>query len=363
MRFITNTKNFIFQDVKNENETKKAAVVLRINSLLMILYFISMTIFFGMTGNVRFIWSCLACILGYVCSFYFTYQNNTKFAIGFAQLLTLVCVIGFVMTLGWDFGIQHFIFTLLVLNFTTNYASMKQKALIAAGLCTVRLGLYFYTKYVGTHLIITESSTITMQIINTIYMFLTITAALAFFSNDSMEMEKKLMQYNQKMHHLASIDPLTGLSNRRSMMEYLSHLEAQHQKGLGAYISIALGDIDFFKKINDTYGHDCGDVVLKHLAALFLEFMDGKGEVCRWGGEEFLFVFYNCNGDDTFLLLDSLLSQIRDIEIEYQGQVLKLTLTFGLEEVNLALGMESGINAADKKLYIGKERGRNCVIY
>ncbi len=363
MGILTKAGELIFQDVKNENETKKAAVVLRINSLLMGLYFISMAVVFGATGNARFIWLCILCVLAYLFSFYLTYMEQTKFAIGFAQVLTLACIIGFVMELGWDCGIQHFIFTLLVLNFTTSYASMNRKFLIAVGLCVVRLGLYFYTKYIGAQWVMTEHANISMQVVNTVYMFITMVAALAFFSKDSMEMEKKLMQYNQKMHHLASVDPLTGLYNRRSMKEYLANQEQQYQEGNGSNLTIALGDIDFFKKINDTYGHDCGDIVLKHLADMFSRFMEERGRVCRWGGEEFLFVFYDCNGDDAYVLLDMMMSQVRKSEVEYNGQKIKLTLTFGLEEINFRKGVENGINEADKKLYIGKNEGRNRIIY
>ncbi len=363
MGIITKIGDLVFQDVKNENETKKAAVVLRVNSLLMGLYFISVAVVLGVTGTKQFSWLCIICVMAYSLSFYLTYMNHTKFAIAFAQLLTLTCIIGFVMELGWDCGIQHFIFTLLVLNFTTSYASMNRKVLIAVGLCAVRLGLYFYTKYIGAQWEVTESAGIALQIVNTVYMFITMVAALAFFSKDSMEMEKKLMQYNDKMHHLASVDPLTGLYNRRSMKEYLATQEQQYQEGNGSNLSIALGDIDFFKKINDTYGHDCGDIVLKYLADLFSRYMEERGRVCRWGGEEFLFVFYDCNGDDAYVLLDNMLSQVRKSTIEYNDQKIKVTLTFGLEEVNFRKGIESGINEADQKLYIGKNEGRNRIIY
>ena len=73
--------------------------------------------------------------------------------------------------------------------------------------------------------------------------------------------------------------------------------EYDYEIGNAGFVSIAIADIDFFKRINDTYGHDAGDEVLKAVAGLFMDKMKPYGRVCRWGGEEFLFVFYGINGD------------------------------------------------------------------
>lgn len=363
MQIISKLINLIFLDVKSENETKKVSVILRVNSMLMSLYFVSLAIVFGVTGYGKFILICIFCFLAYILSFYLTYMDRTKFAAAFAQVLNLVCILGFVYEFGWDCGIQHFIFTLLGLVFVTSHTNMRGKIIIAIGLCTVRLGLFFYTRYTMPEFLLQESTIVAMQITNTIYIFMTMTSALAFFSKDSTEMEKKLIQYNEKMHHLASVDPLTGLCNRRSMEEYLDNQEKQYKSGNGVCIAVAIGDIDFFKKINDTYGHDCGDAVLKNLSELFAQHMEDKGKVCRWGGEEFLFAFYDYNGDDAFIILDSILTKVRMNSIEYKGQQIKITVTFGLEEINFRKGVEYGINEADNKLYIGKKAGRDRIIY
>lgn len=95
-----------------------------------------------------------------------------------------------------------------------------------------------------------------------------------------MEMEQKLVQYNEKLHKLASLDPLTGLLNRRSMREYLEKRIKAYNDGHVESMALAIGDIDYFKKINDTYGHECGDIVLKK-AGCFVYGMYGRERMCQ----------------------------------------------------------------------------------
>lgn len=152
-------------------------------------------------------------------------------------------------------------------------------------------------------------------------------------------------------------DALTSLYNRRAGERKLDVLESQ-----GIKSSISIGDIDFFKKFNDSFGHECGDVVLKEVAAALNEGMKGKGFAARWGGEEFLLVFENIEEAAAGKHLEDILQSVRDRVIEYDGQTHSVTMTFGV------VGREDGekisdqIRRADDKLYEGKQGGRNRVI-
>lgn len=130
-----------------------------------------------------------------------------------------------------------------------------------------------------------------------------------------------------------------------------------------SHMSIAMGDIDFFKHVNDTYGHDAGDEVLRTLSRLFCTVIGEKGEVCRWGGEEFLFVFPGMDMEEVQLLMSDLLDDIRHTPVLYERKLIHVTMTFGVEEFGRNHTMESVIQEADRKLYLGKESGRNRVIY
>lgn len=363
VQVINKIKNLIFQDVKNENETKKVAVILRLNSLLMCMYYVCLSIIFMVAGQGRLILLCVVCFLVFILPFYFTYINRTKLAVILTQLLILGSILVFVVEFGGDFGIHYFIYTMLILNFTTNYLSSSRKILVAIGLGIIQL---IFQSFAGVSVIgqvLSGGAMVVLHVINTFYIFMTMVAALIFVSKESVEMESKLIRYNEKMQHLASVDPLTGLLNRRSMKEYLERQKKQCRDGSIGTMSIALGDIDFFKNVNDTYGHDCGDMVLKNMAEIFRQFMEDKGKVSRWGGEEFLLVFGDCNGDDALIQLTRLLSQIRKNEMIYKDQKIKVTMTFGLEEVNVRKSMEDDIHEADRKLYLGKDGGRNQIVY
>ena len=124
-----------------------------------------------------------------------------------------------------------------------------------------------------------------------------------------------------------------------------------------------MGDIDFFKKVNDTRGHDCGDYVLKTLSGVFDEFMKDKGYVSRWGGEEFVFIFRDMNGDVAYPLLENLRKKIEKMDFEFFNHKFNITMTFGMEEYSPMFGSEEAIKKADEKLYIGKESGRNQVVF
>ena len=126
---------------------------------------------------------------------------------------------------------------------------------------------------------------------------------------------------------------------------------------------MAIGDIDFFKKVNDTYGHDVGDEVLKAVAKTMVDNSSSDTFLARWGGEEFLIVYPNCNGDDAYVALEKLRRIIQKNEIKVNDIIINLTMTFGLAEFSYNRDQETTVKEADEKLYIGKSNGRNQVVY
>ena len=360
---VQKIKDFILKDVQSENETKKTAVTLRISALMLCLYFLTLFAVFCAIKDIRSAVICLVCIGCYLVSFYTTYLNHTKFASIFSQALMALWILIFIWEYGWNCGVQHFVFVLLVLNFTVSAGTMGMKIGAAALACAYRIFLYAYTNRYDPVTNISADTGVLFQIINTLAIFGELTAIMIVFTKDSQEMEYKLVKYNEKLEHMASIDPLTGLYNRWSMRSYLEKIVGKYASGEIGYVSVAIGDIDFFKKTNDTYGHDAGDMVLKELAKVFLEVMGKEGKVCRWGGEEFLFVFPGMDMEEVQLLMSDLLDDIRHTPVLYERKLIHVTMTFGVEEFGRNHTMESVIQEADRKLYLGKESGRNRVIY
>ena len=182
------------------------------------------------------------------------------------------------------------------------------------------------------------------------------------FASKFARTEYKLYQYNVQLKKLAGSDPLTGLMNRRNILGIIAETLPRMLYG-NDMMSVAIGDIDFFKKVNDSRGHDCGDYVLKELSNLFESFMEPLGYAARWGGEEFLFVFIHGNADNAYVELEKLRNSIEKLPLEFADHEFKITMTFGLEEHNMNEDIDETIKKADEKLYMGKESGRNKVVY
>ena len=152
-------------------------------------------------------------------------------------------------------------------------------------------------------------------------------------------------------------DTLTRLYTRASKIAYT---QSQFNQA-GVKYCVCMGDIDFFKKFNDNYGHDCGDLVLRDIASIFNEFMLGKGFAVRWGGEEFLIIFEDADLGKALTQLRTLRQKVLDHVLEYEGEKLRVTMTFGLTQGDTR-DIEDIIKDADELLYLGKQNGRNRIV-
>ena len=180
--------------------------------------------------------------------------------------------------------------------------------------------------------------------------------------NDELgEMGRCLIEMQKSLQELVEQDILTGLYNRRSG-ENLLRQTCENYRKEGTPFCVAIGDIDHFKKVNDTYGHECGDVALAKVSAQIKEHMQGRGFVARWGGEEMLLVYDNMQLDTAVSCMEELLEEIRNQHIVYGDTVINITMTFGITEGN-AGKVEHIVRDADAKLYEGKNSGRNKIVY
>lgn len=180
--------------------------------------------------------------------------------------------------------------------------------------------------------------------------------------NDELsEMGYSALYMQRSLRNLVEQDTLTELNNRRFADKHLKQTQ-MNANTYGNHFVVAIGDIDLFKSVNDTYGHDCGDVVLKRVATVLKNHMIGKGFVARWGGEEFLFLYDNLELDAARAETEKLLQEIRSMAIDYEGQTVRITMTFGLAEGGVNTSIRALLQTADAKLYEGKESGRNRII-
>lgn len=161
---------------------------------------------------------------------------------------------------------------------------------------------------------------------------------------------------------LVGKDPLTGLHNRRSCDVVLNSLfERAYQKDIP--FALVMGDIDFFKRVNDTYGHQAGDKALKKIAEIISVHMEHLGFVFRWGGEEFVLIYEDMDRFQAYEHLKELQKIIATENILWKDDQLRLTMTFGLIDSNENNDLDCLINMVDSFLYQGKNEGRNRIIF
>lgn len=157
-------------------------------------------------------------------------------------------------------------------------------------------------------------------------------------------------------------DDLTGVYNRRHLMELLEHEYHRISRG-GAHFSVAMLDIDHFKSVNDTYGHLTGDEVLKAASDVIRKSLRSADFCGRYGGEEFLLVMTQTNINGALLCAERIRSTIEQSRFPSLGPNFKVTVSLGVTEFTGKEDIPTMIARADKALYHAKESGRNRVEY
>lgn len=172
---------------------------------------------------------------------------------------------------------------------------------------------------------------------------------------------KKLNSANTKLEQIAKTDPLTELSNRREMLEKMEHEQIRFSRSRKSFV-LLMSDIDAFKKINDNYGHACGDFILKSLANQMKSTARKQDITGRWGGEEFLMLLPETDLEGGFALAEKIRKDIETTSYVFGEDRITLTMTFGVSVYNRPMDIDYCIKMADEALYKGKRQGKNCVI-
>ena len=199
-------------------------------------------------------------------------------------------------------------------------------------------------------------------VINAVIGFFVLVYVTYIYTLTNLYQESKLRIQNEQLRVMASVDPLTKLYNRRAMVDELKRIAGESDQSGKSYV-IGLGDIDNFKKVNDTYGHDYGDLVLSDVAKVISEGVSGKGVVARWGGEEFLFVIPEAALQDAVDVAEKILQEVRQHEFVKDGKSFRVTMTFGVSEGKGSDAIDASISAADALLYYGKYHGKDQVVF
>lgn len=186
---------------------------------------------------------------------------------------------------------------------------------------------------------------------------------LGFATKMFNEMVAELKRSHAKLQQLATTDPLTQLANRKQIMKRL-FIHFEYYQRYRTEFSILMIDIDHFKKINDTYGHLAGDAVLVQIARIFQETLRNVDTAGRYGGEEFLVILAETNGQKAKRTAERIRQAVEQHTFTYEESSLKITISIGVARVLKNEKNENSlISRADQALYQAKTTGRNRVVY
>jgi diguanylate cyclase (GGDEF)-like protein len=179
---------------------------------------------------------------------------------------------------------------------------------------------------------------------------------------ESLELiSQRLLKKTLELNESVRTDYLTGLATRLHVMEKINEEVSRVNRSRSTF-AVIIADIDYFKKINDTFGHKCGDIVLCTIAKIMKEAIRAHDVLSRWGGEEFLFLLPETDEEGAAKLAEKIRRTIEGTPIHYSENKIEITMTFGISMYDPLTSVDDMINRADAALYRGKELGRNRVI-
>lgn len=295
-------------------------------------------------------------------------KRNGKLVGAFYAAYFEIILHSFVATLciGWRFGFPQYIIALVPFGYYMCHTLMdsKRRYVIATW-----MGLMSFFAFIGCRILsmrfgavyeleVPEWVEIGIYIFNSICNFAFLFMVTAIFIVEIQAATNKLQSQNAVLDKLASIDPLTGLYNRRSMQVFLDQALASEKDNS---FCLVMCDIDNFKRVNDTYGHDFGDIVLKQIAHIMEQRIGAQGYVCRWGGEEIL-LLVDSSLDQTCQIAERIRCDIYNYGFHLRNQVIHCSVTIGVALHKPGRAIDDTITHADNNLYYGKRHGKNRVV-
>lgn len=359
--FVRKLNVLLHKDVGDESQSNTTTILVRLLAVTGILFYLIdlfVLIFMHSVSLCLITLLSLGLLLGtMICS----YENQVTIACVLYCFVTIFLAALFTLVLGQKTYFTFMIpITVLIIFFSLKLSDrfkIRYSVIIGIFLAVLFLG---YEKV--PHLYEAPTVTRTIFLLCNIAHFSICLALIGFsFCQRFSQSEEKILQYNKKLQTMVSIDSLTSLWNRRAMNEHLARLQTDYTRHRKEF-SVAIMDIDFFKNVNDTYGHVMGDAVLVHLSELLEESIDGHGHVARWGGEEFLLTFENMSFEKAVSLMEKIREKVEKEPFSLDDKTLNITITAGIEEYGFRSTLDTLLTKADEKLYKGKTSGRNQTV-
>ena len=293
------------------------------------------------------------------------------FLTAFVEILLHASVV--TVMFGWDLGFMMYAIALSPASFVITYSlpNRKRSLTLPTVFSCVSMAFFIGIKSWCSHHAPLYPDIADGTVINGIFhmnsmvTFLSTMLLTSAFALELVAKEKALEKQNAALTDISSIDPLTKLLNRRSMNKYLEDaLNAVKENG--KLFSLAIGDIDNFKMVNDIHGHNAGDDVLMMVSKTIKETLPEGATLCRWGGEEFL-ILLPCPEGEAVQIVEAARFAITRVSTRIDkpdGYLdLSVTMTFGVSQYIHGFTIDQVISVADENLYRGKANGKNRVVH
>lgn len=270
------------------------------------------------------------------------------------------------LCIGWRFGFPQYVIALVPFGYYMCHTLIgnRRKYVIATVLgaaalvsfvsCRI-LSMFFGPLY---HPEVSEGMVLGIYIFNTLCNFGFLFIVTVIFLVEMQTATNQLQKQNEILDTMAHIDPLTELYNRRSMHAFLNEVQDVREN---EPFCLIMCDIDDFKGINDTYGHDTGDNVLREIARIVQSQVEKYGRACRWGGEEMLLLIYG-DLEQARRIAENIRREVNGFGFCLGGQSMHCSITIGVAMHQEGDRIDHTITHADNNLYYGKRNGKNRVV-
>ena len=304
---------------------------------------------FSAIGVSVMVWVNAVSVLVYVAAHIALKRHRNSLAIALIWIELILHAVLAVALIGWDSGFHYYLMVMLPLIFFSPGASMPSKLLHGVVLLAIYLALDTYAH--AHH----PPERLSPDVL-TLLRWFNVSAGFLVLGLLANVYYKAVIASEQRLRSIASTDPLTGTLNRRAMS-----YEADAAQAAGGPSTLLLADIDLFKRINDSFGHEAGDRVLVQVVQTIAANVRPEDRVARWGGEEFLICVAG-NAQQSAIIAERIRAAVEALRIADQGRPLAVSLTIGCAARQPGETVEHCVARADAALYRGKQAGRNRVV-
>lgn len=323
-----------------------------VNTALLFIVF-GLMLFFQKLEADFLVYFSIPTLFVYIFNYLLIYKNKLEIFVWLVYFWIILYMGVTTVCLGESYGFHLYCFSMIPVIYASDYVSFRingknlRSLPISIGVAVFYFVFMGYVRMNGPVYDRGGKYSMFFLVFNSLVVFW----FLVLYLNSSV---RSIIVSETKLTDMAHKDRLTNLYNRHYMLERLEEVSEVKESAV-----LAMADIDDFKKINDQYGHNAGDEVLKAVAEKMSAVCEGC-DIARWGGEEFLILF--CDSEGVADILEKMRVDISSSPVEFEGQTINITLTVGVAGGKKDQSIDEWIQDVDNKLYIGKNNGKNCVI-